>query len=216
MVKVSASILSADFAHIAEEVAEVEAAGVDSLHIDVMDGHYVPNITMGPAVVRGITSVATVPCEAHLMITDPGKYAPEFAKAGVSAISFHPEVVGNPAAMLSQIRGLGVAAGVAVNPDSDVASFEKLFAASDFVVVMTVFPGFSGQAFIESALENVRAVARVFDSEIAVDGGVSPQTAGRVAAAGGNVLVAASAIFGQADRAAAVRALRAAAESGEN
>ncbi len=216
MVKVSASILSADFAHIAEEVAEVEAAGVDSLHIDVMDGHYVPNITMGPAVVRGITSVATVPCEAHLMIMDPGKYAPEFAKAGVSAISFHPEVVGNPAAMLSQIRGLGVAAGVAVNPDSDVASFEKLFAASDFVVVMTVFPGFSGQAFIESALENVRAVARVFDSEIAVDGGVSPQTAGRVAAAGGNVLVAASAIFRQADRAAAVRALRAAAESGEN
>jgi ribulose-phosphate 3-epimerase len=211
VLKISASILSADFARLADEIADVEAAGVDGLHIDVMDGHYVPNITMGPAVVRGAASVASVPLDAHLMISDPARYADDFIAAGVSRICFHPEVAADPIALLSSIKKKGVQAGLAVNPDSDVDSMKRLFPKADYVLVMTVFPGFSGQKFIPSALDNVRRVRAVFKRDIAVDGGVSPRNARKVYQAGGNVFVVASAVFGRKDRAAAVRTLRAAA-----
>lgn len=211
MLKISASILSADFAHLADEIADVEAAGVDGLHIDVMDGHYVPNITMGPAVVRGAASVASVPLDAHLMITDPAKYAGEFIKAGVSRICFHPEVAADPLALMDSLRSMGAGAGLAVNPDTNVPEIADLIQKADYVLVMTVFPGFSGQKFIPSALDNVRAVRSIFSGDIAVDGGVSPKTARQVYEAGGNVFIVASAVFGQDNRSAAVSALRSAA-----
>ena len=211
MLKISASILSADFAHLADEIADAEAAGVDGLHVDVMDGHYVPNITMGPAVVRGARSVATVPLDAHLMITDPAKYAPVFIEAGVSRICFHPETAADPEALLGEIRELGAGAGLAINPETDVPALAGLLPLADYLLVMTVHPGFSGQKFIPSALDNLRAARRLFDRDIAVDGGVAPDTARAVYQAGGNVFIVASAVFGRKDRKAAVRALKAAA-----
>jgi len=214
MVKVSPSLLSADFAHLAQEIADVEAGGADSLHVDIMDGHFVPNITIGPVVVKWIAKVATVPLEAHLMISDPFKYAPEFVKAGVNGISFHPEAAKNPGEVLGFIKGLGVRAGIAINPDSNFESFEPLVRQADFLLVMTVFPGFGGQEFIESALENVRKSAAIFKGDVGVDGGVSPETTPAVVSAGGNVLIAGSAIFGTRDRRAAIEGLRAAAPVG--
>jgi len=211
VLKISASILSADFAHLADEIADAEAAGVDGLHIDVMDGHYVPNITMGPAVVRGVASVAKVPLDAHLMITDPVKYAPEFVEAGISRICFHPEVVDEPEGLLWAIRKLNAQAGLAISPESDIEAVKGLFSAADYLLVMTVCPGFSGQEFMPSALDNIRAVRRYFKGDIAVDGGVAPETAREVYEAGGNVFICASAIFKKKDRKAAVRALRTAA-----
>ncbi len=211
MLKISASILSADFAHLADDIADAEAAGVDGLHIDVMDGHFVPNITMGPAVVTGVASVATVPIDAHLMITDPRKYAGEFITAGVSRLCFHPETVEDPMALLEEIRDMGAEAGFAISPDYDVAANAWLLSRADYLLVMTVYPGFSGQKFMPDALENVRASRRIFDRDIAVDGGVAPETARSVHEAGGNMFIVASAIFKKTDRKAAVAALRAAA-----
>lgn len=211
MVKVSPSLLASDFADLASEIADVEAGGADSLHVDIMDGHFVPNITIGPVVVGAIASVARVPLEAHLMISDPARYAPEFVKAGVSGISFHPEAVKDAPAVADLIRKLGVRVGIAVNPDSDFASFEPLVRHADFLLIMTVFPGFGGQEFIESALDNVRKAARIFRGDIGVDGGVSPETTPRIVDAGGNVLIAGSAIFRTRDRRAAIEGLRAAA-----
>jgi len=208
VLRISASILSADFAHLADEIADAEAAGIDGLHIDVMDGHYVPNITMGPAVVRGVASAANVPLDAHLMISDPAAYGPDFIRAGVSRICFHPEVVADPVRLMASFRKRGAEAGLAVNPDSDIDALKHLFPKADYLLVMTVFPGFSGQKFIPSALENVRRVRSLFKGDVAVDGGVSPRTARAVFRAGGNVFIVASALFGQKDRKAAVRALR--------
>ncbi len=211
MLKISASILSADFAHLADDIADAEAAGVDGLHVDVMDGHYVPNITMGPAVVRCVKAVARVPLDAHLMIADPAKYAPMFIESGASRVCFHSETADDPEGLVAEIRELGAEAGLAINPEDDVAALADLMQLVDYVLVMTVHPGFSGQKFIPSALDNVRAARKLFAGDIAVDGGVAPDTARDVYEAGGNVFIVASAVFGRKDREAAVRELRAAA-----
>ncbi len=214
MVKVCPSLLAADFGCLASEIAEVEAAGADCLHVDVMDGHYVPNITIGPVVVKGIASAAKVPFDVHLMITDPLHYARVMAPFGVRGFFFHASTVDDPAGAIDMIRSFGIKAGLAFNPDEDVREAAHLIERVDYVLVMTVFPGFGGQEFIETALDNVRAACELFDGDIAVDGGVSPETAPRVAAAGGNILIAGSSVFGRPDRAEAVRRLREAAQTG--
>jgi ribulose-phosphate 3-epimerase len=211
MVKISPSLLAADFSCLARDIADVEAASVDSLHVDIMDGHFVPNITIGPVVVQAIGRIAKVPLEAHLMIDEPARYAPAFAKAGVSGMCFHPEAVEDARHVLHLIRNLGVRAGIAINPDSDFESMKPLLAEADYVLVMTVYPGFGGQEFIEAALEHVRSAAAVFKGDIGVDGGINVSTTPSVVEAGGNVLIAGSAIFREKDRRAAVDALRAAA-----
>jgi len=214
LIQVSPSLLSADFGRLASEISEVEAAGADSLHVDVMDGHYVPNITIGPLVVRAIGEAATLPFDVHLMITDPLHYAREMSGSGARGFFFHPSTVDDAHAAIGRIRALGAWVGVAINPDERAADFKEFFPEVDYVLVMTVFPGFGGQKFIESALENVRGVRSGFEGDILVDGGVSAETAGRVAAAGGNVMVAGSAVFSKADRAAAIEEIRRAGEAG--
>lgn len=214
MIQVFPSILACDFSRLAEEIADVEAGGADGLHVDIMDGHYVPNITMGPVIVKGVGRSATVPFDVDLMITDPVHYAEVMSEAGPRGFFFHPGTVEDPEGAVEKIKELGVRAGIAVNPDESIASFRNLFPGIDYCLVMTVFPGFGGQGFIDSALDNVRAARDAFDGDIAVDGGVSPETAGAVAKAGANILIAGSAVFGREDRAAAIAEIRQAAEAG--
>ncbi|HMP02936.1 MAG TPA: ribulose-phosphate 3-epimerase [Gemmatales bacterium] len=199
-VKLAPSILGADFGHLAEQVRQAEAAGVDRLHLDVMDGHFVPNITFGPVVVEALKRVARVPLEVHLMIDSPDHYLAGFAAAGAGTLIVHTEAVVHLHRTLHHIRGLGLKAGVAINPGTPVAALDEIVAEADIVLVMSVNPGFAGQRFIESTLGKLQRIRALLDGrglncEVAVDGGVDAGTAPRVAAAGADVLVAASAIF---------------------
>lgn len=217
--RISPSLLSADFSRLADEIAEVEAAGADLLHLDLMDGHFVPNLTFGPLVVAALGRVATVPLDAHLMVTDPDPMIPELAAAGVQRTAVHVETCRHLHRTLASIRKSGMEAGVAVNPATSLALLDEVFSDIDFVMVMSVNPGFGGQTFIESSLAKIRRLRQLLGDrkvDISVDGGVDSQTAGPLVAAGATTLIAGSAIFGFSDRARALAALREAAQRGND
>jgi ribulose-phosphate 3-epimerase len=210
------SILSADFANLGRDVAAVEKGGADLIHVDVMDGHFVPNITIGVPVVRALRRVATRPLDVHLMIEEPDRYIDEFIAAGAAMVSVHVEAVPHLHRTITHIRTLGAKAGAVLNPSTPAGALEDIAGVLDFVLVMSVNPGFGGQAFIPHSLEKLRRVRRVLDAAgstaaIEIDGGIDAANAADVVAAGASILVAGNAIFGTGDAEAATRALRAAA-----
>ena len=211
--KIAPSILSSDFSRLKDEIQAVESAGADWLHVDVMDGHYVPNITIGPVVVESIRKVTRLPLDVHLMITDPDKYAPEFIKAGADWVSIHPETCKEPKATLKKIRDLGAKASIAVNPDIPLDKVEAYLPDIDMVLMMTVFPGFAGQAFIEDVLPKITAARRqIKESGLSVlveaDGGIKADNIGRVVQAGAEVIVSGSGIFKTPDYKATIGKMR--------
>ncbi len=217
-VLIAPSILSADFARLGEAIAMAERGGADLIHVDVMDGHFVPNITIGPPVVKSIKRVARVPLDIHLMITDPDRYLDAFAGAGASMISVHVEVLPHLHRTVQAIKALGVKAGVVLNPSTPVVALEEIAADVDFVLVMSVNPGFGGQTFIPRSTSKVKAVRALLDragnqAPVEIDGGVDQQTVAGVVRAGARVLVAGSAIFHTPDPERATRELKAAALS---
>ena len=216
--QIAPSLLSADFAALGDAIAAVERGGADLLHVDIMDGHFVPNLTMGPPVVKSIHRVARVPLDVHLMIDDPDRYAEAFVQAGASSLTVHVEAVVHLHRTVHFIKSLGVRAGVALNPATPVVALEEIAGDVDYVLVMTVNPGFGGQTFIPRSESKVRAVRELLTREgssapIEVDGGIDTTTAPRIVAAGADILVAGHAIFGSPDAERATRALRAAAEA---
>ncbi|MBE0536144.1 MAG: ribulose-phosphate 3-epimerase [Phycisphaerae bacterium] len=210
-IEISPSILSADFASLGSEIAEVEAAGVKLVHLDVMDGHFVPNITIGPPVVAHLRRCCKLVFDTHLMITDPRKYAKRFVDAGSDHITFHVETVDDAADMIAYLHDLGVTAGVSLNPETPVATIEAVAPLCDMILVMTVHPGFGGQTYIDAAARKCIRLRELVgpDVRIEVDGGINPDTVARVVGYGADTIVAGNAIFGENDRAAAITALRA-------
>ncbi len=213
---IAPSILSADFAALGDAIAAVERGGADLIHVDVMDGHFVPNITIGPPVVKSIRRVARLPLDVHLMITDPDRYIDAFADAGAAMMSVHVEVLPHLHRTVHAIKKLGVKAGVVLNPSTPVVMLEEIAADVDYELVMSVNPGFGGQTFIPRSESKVRDVRRLLDrvgsqAPVEIDGGIDRQTVTRVVAAGARVIVAGSAIFHTPDPEAATRALKQAA-----
>jgi len=217
-VRIAASILSADFARLGAEIAAAERGGADLIPLDVMDGHFVPNLTIGPPVVRSIKKVANVPLDVHLMIEEPDRYLDAFVEAGASMISVHVEVLPHLHRTIQAIKVLGAKAGVAINPSTPVVALEEIAADLDHVLVMSVNPGFGGQTFIPRSESKIRAIHALLAREgsrasIEVDGGVDRSNAARLVEAGATILVAGNAIFGTPDPERAVQELRAAAQA---
>jgi ribulose-phosphate 3-epimerase len=207
------SLLSADFSRLGEEVREIEAAGADWLHVDVMDGHFVPNLTVGPLVVSALKPLTKLPLDCHLMVSEPETWVRPFAEAGAAFITVHAEATAHLDRLLNQIRELGCKVGVSLNPATPVSQIEEVLDIVDLVLVMSVNPGFGGQKFIESAVPKVERLKALRGSRkylIEIDGGVSAANAGRLRKAGVDVFVAGQAIFGAKDRAQAIREFKAA------
>ena len=210
--EIAPSILSADFSNLAPEIAEVTAEGIRIIHLDVMDGHFVPNITFGPPAVKWIRKCTDAVLDTHLMITDPEKYAPEFIKAGSDHITFHIETVENPVDFIKKLHDQGVTAGVTLNPGTDVKTIEQVASLCDMVLVMTVHPGFGGQSFIDEAAQKCIRVREIVgpDVRIEVDGGIDSDTIATARDYGADTFVAGNAIFGKENRSQAVAQLQAA------
>jgi ribulose-phosphate 3-epimerase len=213
MIEIAPSILSADFTRLAEEIATVEKAGASILHVDVMDGRFVPNITVGLPVVKAIAGVTRLPIDAHLMIVEPGQYADKFAKAGARMVSIHIEADPNAHRTLSSIRAAGALAGIVINPGTSLSALDEIIKFADYVLVMSVNPGFGGQEFISESLDKVRRLRKMIDERglkvrIEIDGGINSDNIAEVTGAGAEIIVAGSAIFGAPDPAVALRELR--------
>jgi ribulose-phosphate 3-epimerase len=213
-IKVAPSILSADFGRLADEIKSVEKAGADLIHIDVMDGHFVPNITIGPLIVEAARRATTLPLDVHLMIARPEQYIGDFAKAGADYLTVHVEATSHLNRLVQMMKEhKGMRAGVSLNPATPLSSLDYILDDVDMVLIMSVNPGFGGQAFIASALEKIRSLRKRIDDlglkvEIEVDGGVKPDNAAEIIRAGADILVAGSAVFGQKDYGAVIRGLR--------
>jgi ribulose-phosphate 3-epimerase len=212
-IEVAPSILSADFAKLADEIAEIESAGVNMVHLDVMDGNFVPNITIGPPVIAKLRKVSKLAFDTHLMIADPVKYAKAFVDAGANHITFHIETTDEPEKLVDQLHELGCTAGICLNPETPVEALEKIAPLCDMVLVMTVRPGFGAQQFMPEAAKKIVQIREIVGPEtrVEVDGGIDPQTTPIVVSYGADTLVAGNAIFSKSDRVAAINAIRAAA-----
>jgi len=214
MVKIAPSILSANFAKLGEEILDVEKGGADWIHVDVMDGHFVPNITIGPLIVEAIRPVTKLPLDVHLMIEEPDRYIPQFVKSGADLVTVHQEACRHLHRTVHLIKDQGAKAGVVLNPATPLVTIESILEDVDLVLLMTVNPGFGGQKFIHSVLPKVKQLRTLLNQrglghvEIEIDGGVNPETARLCEEAGATVLVAGSAVFNQADRAKAIAAIR--------
>jgi ribulose-phosphate 3-epimerase len=215
--KIAPSILSADFSRLGEEISAVERGGADWIHVDVMDGHFVPNLTIGPVVLESIRKVTRLPMDVHLMITDPDQFAPEFIKAGADWVSIHPDTCSDPIVTLKKIRDMGARASVAVNPDVSLQQVEPFLDQADMFLMMTVFPGFAGQAFMEEVLSKITQLRKIVDDRklpllIEADGGIKADNIDRVVRAGADVIVSGSGIFKTADYAKTIQFMRRAVE----
>ncbi len=201
MIAIAPSILAADFSRLGELVREVESGGCDRIHIDVMDGHFVPNLSMGPVVVQGLRPVTTLPLEVHLMITDPAKYVDSFLKVGADTVIVHHEVLPDPRPLIAEVRARGKKIGLAINPGTPVEVLEPYLAEIDLALCMTVWPGFGGQSFLPESPERIQKLRALIEKhnpkcELEVDGGIDMKTAPISTLAGANVLVAGTSIFG--------------------
>ena len=212
MVEIAPSILSADFTRLAEEIAAVERGGATIVHVDVMDGHFVPNITVGLPVVRSLARATQLPLDTHLMISEPGRYAEQFVDAGAQMVSVHVEADPHIHRTLAAIRKKGAKAGVVLNPATSLSALDEVLQYADYVLLMSVNPGFGGQQFIPASVERVRRLRRMIEergleTRIEIDGGIDLTNIEKVAAAGAEIMVAGTAVFGQGDPAGAVRGL---------
>jgi len=213
MIEIAPSILSADFTRLGQQIEIVEGAGASLLHVDVMDGRFVPNITVGLPVVKAISRATQLPIDAHLMIVEPGRYAEQFVKAGAQMVSIHVEADPHAHRTLSAIRAAGAQAGIAVNPATPLSALDEALKFADYVLLMSVNPGFGGQQFIPESLDKVRRLRKMIDERslkvrIEIDGGIDAENIADVASAGAEIIVSGSAIFGAPDPAVALRKLR--------